>query len=241
MIQTFITILCLFFATPVFGAISYDTGDEENDSAPLYIEAFLSSVANATCVAVVNLTQGGGALTVLEITDESSSTWTFAAGVTTGAPATRVEIWYRLRMVADGDNVFLTPSAQIGSSALDVQCYLGVDSIGISDTATGSGTAPSISLTTQDANNFVVSGFGFAATEAAAFTADVGNLRHNYDGNGAGNAGIGVVDNTAASASSVTTSATLSSSQVWGAVALELRSTSTPATGRRRVTPVFFP
>lgn len=101
--------------------------------------------------------------------------------------------------------------------------------------ATGSSTAPSIAHTTQDNNNFIASGVAFGpAGTPDTLAANVGNVRANAAAT-ATLAGVAAIDNTGATPSSVTTSATLSPTSVWVVETVELRS------GRPTIPVVYFP
>ena len=105
--------------------------------------------------------------------------------------------------------------------------YSGALAYGVVATAaSGSSASPSISLTTQDSNNFIVSAMVHAAS-TSGWTASVGNLRASIAGTST-DAGVAGMDNTVASAGSVTTTATITSA-AWIAVAIELRSVASSA------------
>jgi hypothetical protein len=98
--------------------------------------------------------------------------------------------------------------------------YSGVSSVNASltgNTATATSTTPSISVTTQDANDFVVAGFH----TGTAMTTTSGNQRKSES--------VGFymygLDNTSATAGSVTLGGTMTSS-AWVAVAIELRASA---------------
>lgn len=101
-----------------------------------------------------------------------------------------------------------------------VRCYTGVDAIGTTASNTGTSTNPTVSLTTQDNNNWVVAAFNSANDGPA--TALTGNLRDTGLQTGAQDVGTSSTDNTSVSVASVTNAVTLASS-TWAALALELR------------------
>lgn len=109
------------------------------------------------------------------------------------------------------------------SSAVSAACeeYSGVAAINASmagNTGSGAAGTAQISLTTQDANDYVVMGVGAAAT---TWTANTGTLRQNTIGVADR---VAIVDNTAATASNVLCAVTVTT--VWDATAIELRSTA---------------
>ncbi len=173
--------------------------------------------------------------TVSSVTDTGSSTYAARGpGINNGTVA-RMEIW-SARNAAASTSV----TVNLGASSKFVACvgeYSGVAALGATSTATGATTTPTIALTTQDANNFVVA--GFAAQGTATFSANVGALRGSTNttgGSASTNIGGALNDNGAATASSVTNTATLSASNSWAAEALELRSTTgaVPLGGSKR-------
>lgn len=110
---------------------------------------------------------------------------------------------------------------------INVDEYSGVGSIGIAATATGTSTTPSVSLTTSDANNFIVVQTA-SLGNAGIPTAGTGTLRTaNRTGTTSSNVAGASCDNTVAGAGSVTCSVTITSG-VWAAVAIELRTVAAP-------------
>ncbi len=173
--------------------------------------------------------------TVSSVTDTGGSTYAARGpGINNGTVA-RMEIW-SARSAAVSTSV----TVNLGASSKFVACvgeYSGVAALGAASTATGATTTPTIALTTQDANNFVVA--GFAAQGTATFSANVGALRGSTNtagGSASTNVGGALNDNGATTASSVTNTATLSASNSWAAEALELRSTTgaVPLGGSKR-------
>ena len=232
MLKALLTALCLLLATPAW-AITWVSGDIASATATSTVATFLTTNAiGDTGVACIALDQAGGARTVTGVSDNNA--WTFGATVTNGN--IRKEVWYRLSATEIDVNVEATFSASTDNSAMAVEFYRSVAAIGTNNTATGSSTTASVSLTTQDANNFVVGCLGFRSGTGAAWSAATGNLRNITDPLQSSATFMAAVDNTAASASSVTTSANIASSQAWAAVALELRSTvATPSVRQRSV------
>lgn len=102
-------------------------------------------------------------------------------------------------------------------SGLIAAAYTGVLAIGNFSITSGTGANPSITLATQDANNWVV--FGFALLNGGAITAGTGNLRQTDADLSIQDA---LVDNTSVGAGNVTGSITLAAGP-WVGWALELR------------------
>jgi len=113
-------------------------------------------------------------------------------------------------------------NAVAGTLGLGVTAYSGVVAQGTTASNSGTSTTPTISLTTQDANNFVVAFFEGTWSSSVTISANTGNLRTKNQGGGTGNNNA-LVDNTAASPSSVTDSVTTNLSRAWNAFAVELR------------------
>jgi hypothetical protein len=240
MLKALLTALCLLLAGPAWGAITYDAGDVTAEQSLAYLPTYPENTAPVTCVSFISLANTSGVQNVFVVeNDPPSGTWTKQTDIVFGDQT--FEAW--TAVVTDASaNVwayFEGAGAGLDGSGQNVQCYTGVVAIGTNDTSSGTSTAPSIALTTQDADNFVVSGFAFLGNKT--WTADVGNLRNNYDGGGSnGQNATAVVDNTDASATSITTSATISSSDSWAAIAIELRSTLGAGATRRPIAPMFF-
>ncbi len=100
--------------------------------------------------------------------------------------------------------------------------WSGVTWIGITGVATGSSAAPSLSMTTGDSNDYIVSVVADAGS--ATPTAGTGTL---VGANNTGSSGVAgaMVYNTAASPGSVTTSVSITSA-AWSVIGLELRTTA---------------
>lgn len=110
---------------------------------------------------------------------------------------------------------------------MNVDEYSGVGSIGIANAATGTSTAPSVTLTTSDANNYIVVQTA-SLGNAGIPTAGTGNLRTaNRTGTTSSNVAGAACDNTVVAAGSVTCSVTITSG-VWAATAIELRTVPAP-------------
>ena len=101
--------------------------------------------------------------------------------------------------------------------------------------ATGAAAHPSMSLTTVDADNYVVAGFGNEDTGQGVYdTASAGTFRTaEYAlGDGAPDVAGCLIDNTAASPGSVACTLSYGSAVMWAGVALELRTSAVRFVGR---------
>jgi hypothetical protein len=175
-----------------------------------------------TNIVVVALRQGG--IPVSTISDGAS---TYSREVymdnTTNA---RTEIWSA--KVASGASTTVTVTLSAGSAVVcAVAQYSGVGALGLTNTNSGSGTSLTVSLTTQDNNNWVVAGFAQQGT-TGTLSANQGNLRQaNKTTSGADYVKGALTDNTSATPASVANSVTATQSTFWAAAALELRTKST--------------
>jgi len=144
---------------------------------------------------------------------------------TSGTKKINVECW-SLRNAAAG---LTSVSVTFTANAVGVACvveYPNVQSLGQIVYATGTGTNPTINLTTQDSNNMVVVGFGNEDTGQAAFdVASSGIFRTTKYAFGDGSPDVAgaLVDNPSPTPAAVANTLSYASSVLWAAVALELR------------------
>src|SRR5207244_2842147 len=104
--------------------------------------------------------------------------------------------------------------------------YSGVGALGLTNTNSGTGTAPIVSVTTQDNNNWVVAGFAHEGA-TGTLSAQTGTLRQVKVTSGSSVKGA-LTDNTSATPASVTNAVTATQTGTnWAAAALELRTKST--------------
>ena len=144
---------------------------------------------------------------------------------TSGTKKINIECW-SLRNAAAG---LTSVSVTFTANAVGVACvveYPNVQSLGQIVYATGTGTNPTINLTTQDSNNMVVVGFGNEDTGQAAFdVASSGIFRTTKYAFGDGSPDVAgaLVDNPSPTPAAVANTLSYASSVLWAAVALELR------------------
>lgn len=173
---------------------------------------------NAGETVVVHVTFNPTTCAVTGVSDSGGSVYT-KRGEFVQASSIKIETW---STAAGGAVASTTVSVAFSGTSTDSgiipAAYTGVLGIGAYTSNGGTGANPSLAITTQDANNFVAAGYG--SLSGGALTAGTGNLRQS-------DADISIqqafVDNTAASATSVTCSITLSAA-AWAGGALELRS-----------------
>ncbi|MFL5311241.1 MAG: InlB B-repeat-containing protein [Myxococcales bacterium] len=211
---------------PALAAITFVNGasrDPGTTSASVAVP--ISTTAGNDVVVVITYDIGGSPTP--SVTDTGGSSYAFRAGLTNAPVNQRVEIWSARNVAASTQvTVSFTPAAF--SPGVSVLQYAGVAVLGSTSTSTGNSANPHLSLTTQDASNVVVG--GFEIDNVSAISANQGSLRTKAQ---AGGYGVCGTDNTAATASAVTTGVTIATATSWVAAALELRSggaTSFPLT-----------
>lgn len=184
-----------------------------------------------TVVVIAAFPSAGG--TVSSITDTGGSTYSQRAAVTN---TVRAEIWSTGAGAAKASTSITVNSSASVKFVVAAADYSGVAAVGANGTNTGSTATPTISITTQDANNWVAA--GFAGQGTATPTANTGNLRQTGATSGqASNTNVSgtLNDNTAASAGSVTNAVSFVAGVAWAAAAVELRSTVPPSGAPKRL------
>jgi len=191
-----------------------------------------NSVTSATVVCAVTVTITAGRMvvvkcsskvtgqTVSSVVDSGGATYSKLAGpIDDGTNV--VEIWgTTVTGSVSSSSVTVTWTAGTGRKGVVVEEYSGVVAIGNVATNSGTGTNPTISVTTQDVNNYVVAGLN--GDYDASITASVGTVRQTI--NAGTNLSAVLMDNTAASPGSVTCTGTQAVSAPWVAAGVELRS-----------------
>jgi hypothetical protein len=203
--------------SPVGGA----GGNTGSASAPTSLSINYRSGSNNTVVAVCAL--GSTSSSISSITD-SGSTWALRGYVNNGT-SVRSEIWSTPAggSVASSTFTISIPGGVPASCALEE--YSGVLALGNTSTAQATSGSWSVSLATQDPNNYVVAGLG--ANSYYGYSNPVGTKRQvGLLTNNAGNnyVEMALFDNTSSTASNVTNSI-VTGPAPWAAAALELRST----------------
>jgi hypothetical protein len=157
--------------------------------------------------------------TVTSITDNGSNAWAVVVGRTplNGTGTIGVEIWQECPAATAPTSVTVNFSSS-NNHAFIISDYTGTSGVGAHNSATGSSTSPAVSVTTGEANGWVVAAIGYAGTGTITATAGTIRTQLNMSVNGDSVAGG---DNTSASAGSVTVSGTITSA-IWAAVAVEV-------------------
>jgi hypothetical protein len=200
-------------------------------AAVAYVGGATNTVSTGTSVTATYTSTTGNCVVVhvmgnpgSTITATASGGATITSRVTADNGTKKFALLSTAHNGADGSTSFT--ATQTGSNSrmyIIVEEYSGAAELGTTaSNNAGSGTDPTIVLTTQDANNFVVA--GLYKRNSNNLTAVTGNVRHERsDGSSDAIAGF---DNTAASATAVTNTGTSAGSVAWMSVALELRSTT---------------
>jgi outer membrane protein assembly factor BamB len=217
-------LLLLGWTASATAAVTYRSSASVAPAASFTSQTVTVSLTAGDTAVVVISGYSTGTLAVSTITDTASNAYSQQKTITNGAAA--VFIWSTaagaVKTTASVTVTVTVSTATVGF--IGVTDYAGVAALGATATNTGATANPTISLTTQEGNNWVVAGFSAVPTSSLAMTAGTGTLRL---------AGVGaccgvflsgaLVDNTASTPSSVTDSVTLGAF-TWAAAALELRS-----------------
>ena len=214
--------LCLISATS-FATIAQNLGGKIN----------VAGVATAT----VTFTPGTGnqvvcylnssvAITLVSIVDNNSNALTGMVANPV-VSSTSVHLYGFYGTAITGATSYIASWTTNATASMVCEDYSGVVAVNSAlsgNTATGSSATDSITVTTEDANNWVVCGMGEGIQ---TLTASVGNSRQQVTAGASGKSLL--LDNTVVSPGSVTCTATLTSA-AWAAAVIELR-TSAGASG----------
>jgi len=165
---------------------------------------------------------------VSSVTDTVGSIYTQTVAVN-GTNA-RIEIWSTVLAGTNASNKVTVNSTSGTGNGPGVICveYSGVNSLGVTNTNSAtSSTSATISITTQDLNNFI-SAF-FADSTNVTYTSVTGNLITQV-GNSSGAEKSAACNNTVTNPGTLTCAETVGSSN-WAAAAVELRTGISAAAG----------
>jgi hypothetical protein len=208
--------LCLGAIIPVGGAHA----NSGSNATPPKLSIDYSSHKGNTIAITCAL--GNPSNSIKSITDTGGSVWTKRAGV--AGAGVDSEIWTTAARGSSASTSFtITPSAPIPMSCA-LEEYSGVVALGQTATNSGNSGSGTVSVQTQDADNYVVAAISVGLYNGQS--ASMGKLRQNggLTGNVSGNlVGNTLTDNTASAASSVTCSNTFGR-EPWAAAAIEFRS-----------------
>jgi len=233
-------ILFLLLASPAFGTIAFVNSQQKvggttgtNGSGSISLTAgnielvfasFYNGALNNPHVTGISDTAGDASYTLLgrfAFTDTNCN----GTGTGTTTPCVLTEVWYTTIASTNATasiTVTSTPTGTGTSVALHFDQYSGGAAVNTSNVQLGGAAATppaaSLTITTADANNFVVGGFG--VHPAGTITASGCTGRGSTVANSGGTVQLGVCDNTSASAGTATSVGF--SSNTWGAAAVEL-------------------
>ena len=210
-------------ATGGGSSISYINGaafTSGNANSVSFSVSYSPAAGRQLAICVVN-SNVGAADTVASVHDQNNNAATFVAGVTRNGTV-RAELW-QMTAVPGATSFTATLTTQIHNSVgIAVEEYSNMVHVGTNATNSGTGTAPTVSRSTQDTNNVVTACMGVRS--GVVVTANVGNLRHSSYNTGTDYITLAVTDNTSGSpATVVNTVGTTDGSDQWAAVAMELR------------------
>lgn len=165
--------------------------------------------------------------TVASVSDSSGNIYSLQGSVNNNQDC-RSEVWtsFCTTPLTPTSTIVVTPSESATLVAM-ANSYSGVIRLGNTGVATGSGFNPSISLDTQDADNWVVANFAWEGTANTVLPDPAGHIEHSYVIGGGptdSNCGACCSDNSSATPGPVENTLSMTFSSVWAAVALELRS-----------------
>jgi hypothetical protein len=215
-------------STPVISGITQVGGGHNNTGAnvaPTSLSINYSSSSGNTIVAVCAL---GNTLSSISSITDGGSTWALRAFASSGT-SVRSEIWSTPAGGSVASSSFTINMAGGTPASCALEEYSGVLALG--NTAFNQATSGtwSVTLATQDPNNYVVAGIG--ANSFYGYSNPFGTIEQS--GGITGNPGsnfveMSLLDNTAATASAVS-NGVITSPAPWAAVALELRSVGSAA------------
>lgn len=198
------------------GSASNNTGASTSLSA---VTVTRTVTAGNTVVVTIAIHTVG--TTVTSITDTGGSAYTRRATVTQGGFITQ-EIWSTAAGGALGCTSITVTVSAVGIFIADVGEYNGVALLGSTNTNSSASGQPSVSITTQDANNFTVMGFAIDGTPSTS--ALTGTVRQNHQTSAVGgNITGGMVDNTRQTVGALVCAVSPSAVH-YAACSLELRS-----------------
>jgi hypothetical protein len=207
-------------------AIAQVNGTTGNSAASAVASQASGSLATTTgndVVVVVVLGSTSSSVSSITTSGGSYTSWTLRASK--NGTGVRVEVW-TAHVTTGATNTF-TANITGGNTTcgIAVEQYSGVSSIGNTGTASGnSRDLESAVIATQDGNNWIVGGLGFANNSGDTLTALLGTSRQSSIPAATASA-VALYDNsTVVDAYLIETYARISTSRQWAAATIELRS-----------------
>lgn len=202
-------------------AIAAQGGNASNNSGSVTSLA-LSSYTTTTGRYVVIVVVLGSTSSSVSSISSSAGTYSWTVSASTNGTGVRVEVWTS-PVTVGAATVFTINISGATSVEGSLEEYSGVGSIG--HTSSQSGTTLNMidfGVLTQDGNNFVVTGFGFACQSGDTFSAQVGNQRQSSIP-AATAVGGALYDNTEPLDGTFGNATKLSTSRNWASASIELR------------------
>ena len=214
--RLFTLVILLFCLAPLMlAAIAQNSGNKVN------------CTTNTTCTITYSPTTGNrvvlwidtnAVVSSLACSDNNSNSLTAGPAIANGTSPVLAGFY---GLAITGATSYTCTWTTTAVSAITIEDYSGASSFNASlsgNTASGSSTSATITVTTQDSNDWIVCGISDGIN---TLTVTVGNSRQATTG---GSNKTVLLDNTVVSPGSVTCTATLSSS-AWAAAVIELRTT----------------
>ena len=221
-----ILLLLLASAAPAAAAINLLTsakaaGTNIGAASPWYLQVDVSTPGNSTVVVAVAVKNT--AVIPSSVTDSGGSLYVLLADQIVNVSSARVQLWSTVAAGAKNSTWVRVNTCCTGTDMVAaVASYSGVVSLGKvvkAFTATAS-TTPSVSVTTSDANNWVVAAMATAGN--LTIGSSTGNLRQSAIANAT--VGGALMDNTSATPAAVSNTLTVSNpGQYTAMAAVELR------------------
>jgi hypothetical protein len=223
-----ILLLAFLCSTPAWGAIAFVSASQttcSQSAASGSTACTLAAPTTAGNTVIAGLTWSNASASIKTVVGSATSSYFFPYAQVCGAGSCSAILICRNCAALTAVTPNFTESTLYN---LSTEEYSGVAAIGITGTATGTSTAPGLTITTGDPNDWLVavtSSPGNAGIPAAG----TGNLRSAaYTGSSGSDVAGAACDNTVAAAGSLSCSVGIASG-AWSAVGVELR-TSYPTT-----------
>lgn len=224
-------VAAVLVALPLMAAVTFGS-EAHNDSASATTLTITVTINSGDDVAVL-FTGSGATTAITSVLDNNAQAYT-SLGVV-GDNVTVAKVWAYGKIDAPAATSIVITFDQAAISNGVVMIYAGATAFGNtgSNTSTSS-TNPTLSVVTQDNDNFVASMFADLAG-GGTHTAQTGTIRVNAFNSNQASRILTAVDNTSASPASVTCSFTTGSAVNYAGLGVELRAQAAASVRQRRV------
>lgn len=210
-------------------AISATTGGTVNNTSAGTSLAFSANTSTTGQAIVVAIAILSSSVTVSSVTDTSGTTYSRLAAITNSS-GVRVELWGNANITGHSSNVITVNLSGSALASASYEEYSGVTAFGhTSSGSTGGNLYPQDNVATQDASNWAVTGAAIASSSGDTLTATWGTIRQSIIP-ALTTAGSALLDATSLYTSMLTNLVRISSSRVWAAASVELRTGLTAVT-----------